>query len=837
VVTTDYDVIIVGGGMVGGSMACALTGADLKVAVVEVSPADADTQSSFDERTIALTYSSRQIFNGLGLWEPIVATGEASPILDIEISDRGHLGSCRLSHEDAGTEALGYVVPTRVTGRVLHDAIAADDNITLFCPATVVDVQRHAESVEACIESPRIESQGASDGAESDAGNGRDKNESLVLSARLLVIADGGRSNLRDRLGFDRTARSYSQSALITTVKTDQPHHGMAYERFVGSGPLALLPIKTDEFAVVWTLEPEDVATFTEMSDSRFLARLQIAYGDRAGTFECLGSRHVYPLTLERVDQPAGQRVVVVGNAAHLVHPVAGQGFNLGLKDVADLTELICQANEHGEDIGAAGITERYSKNRQRETRNVLEFTDRMIGVFTSDFLPFVVGRNLGLAAVEQLPPVKRALLRRTMGLHGHQSKLASGRAPRRSRQPDSNAQHYDVIIVGAGLIGGALACALGHTKYRVAILDKSPPPAAPTGEFQLRVNAYNRAAEKMLRDVGVWSTLPEERIFPFRKMVVGSEGGTGAVTFSAVDLGETYLGYFIENDLVNRALIDHAETFENVDVRTDVEIDDIRFDADRVTLFGAGADAYSSTLLVGSDGAESRVRAAAGVGVRRHPYGQKCIVGTVEFDGDHEETAWQRFLTTGPLGLLPLRPGACSLAWSCQHDYADRLMRMDDAEFIAELDAAIQGRLGNITRMGPRGAFPLIARDAATYVADRTALIGDAAHVIHPLAGLGANIGFQDAAELAGLLVKAQARPGVDIGGRNLLRRYERRRHAEDRLVMTAMTGFNTVFSNDAFVLSKLRDRGLQIADKLTPAKNYLLRRAMWMNFNPIRR
>jgi len=328
VVKTDYDVIIVGGGMVGGSMACALTGADLKVAVIEASPIGADTQPSFDERTIALTYSSRQIFNGLGLWEPVMATGEASPILDIEVSDRGHPGFCRLSHEDVGTEALGYVVPTRVTGRILHDAIQADNNITLYCPATVVDVQRHAEYVEASID------------AESP-GNGDAQRQ--VLSARLLIIADGGRSGLRDGLGFERTTRAYPQSALITLVKTDKPHHGMAYERFVGSGPLALLPVKTNEFAVVWTLEPDDIERFTGMSDSRLLARLQIAYGDRAGTFECVGSRRIYPLSLERVDQPAGQRVVVIGNAAHLVHPVAGQGFNLGLKDVADLTELVCK--------------------------------------------------------------------------------------------------------------------------------------------------------------------------------------------------------------------------------------------------------------------------------------------------------------------------------------------------------------------------------------------------------------------------------------------------------------------------------------------------------------
>ena len=812
---TDFDVIIVGGGMVGASMACALTSADLCVAVVEALPLESDAQPSYDERTIALTYSSRQIFAGLGVWDAIEATGEAWPILDIEVSDRGHLGSCRLSHADVGTDALGYVVPTRVTGKVLHDRIQAESGLTLLCPAEVVGVSRKADSVEAEIKAGK---------------------KTRKLSARLLVIADGGRSPLRDELGFEGQTKLYEQSALVTTVRTNQPHHGMAYERFVDSGPLALLPMKETEFAVVWTLDPAEIEIYQEMSDERLLARLQLAYGERAGRFESLGSRQGYPLSLARVEQPGEPRIVVIGNAAHLVHPVAGQGFNLGLKDVADLAELVSEATESNEDIGSSAVIGRYARNRRRETRNVLEFTDRMIGIFSSDFLPLVVGRNLGLVVVDKLPPIKRELLRRTMGMHGRQSKLASGRPLWRSLPADREVQHYDVIIVGAGLIGGALACALGNTKYRVAILDRAPPPAAPTGDFQLRVNAYNRAAEKLLRDVGAWDSLPTDRIFPFRKMYVGSEGGHGAVKFAAADVVETYLGYFIENDLVTRALIDRAEFFENVDVRTDVEIQDIRFGADRVTLFGGDEKIFSAALLVGSDGAESRVRAAAGIGVKRHPYGQKCVVGTVEFDGDHEATAWQRFLTTGPLGLLPLKPGACSLAWSCHQEYAERLMRMDDAEFITELDAAIQGHLGTITKIGRRGAFPLIARDAATYIADRTALIGDAAHVIHPLAGLGANIGFQDATELAGLLINAQARPGTDIGGRFLLRRYERRRHSEDRIVMAAMTGFNTVFSNDAFVLSKLRDRGLMLADKLAPAKNFLLRRAMWMNLNPLR-
>jgi len=823
IMNTDFDVIIVGGGMVGASMACALSSTKLKVAVVEPHPAESESQPSYDERTIALTYGSRQIFAGLGVWDEINATGEAWPILDIEISDRGHPGACRLSHDDVGTEALGYVVPTRVTGKVLHDRIRAEENVTLLCPAEVTGVERRQGYVEAAI------SDGDDPHTPGAVPAGR------KLSARLLVIADGGRSPLRDQLGFKGSSKTYRQLALITTVRTDRPHHGLAYERFVGSGPLALLPMHDNDFAVVWTLEPADIDTYKDMSDERLLARLQLAYGDRAGTFDKLGSRQVYPLSLARVDQPTEPRVVAIGNAAHLVHPVAGQGFNLGLKDVADLAELIGEAHETGQDIGDAGLIGRYARNRRRETRNVLEFTDRMIGVFSSDFLPVAVGRNLGLLAIDKLPPIKRELLRRTMGLHGRQSKLASGRPLGHGLPEGQEVRHYDVIIVGAGLIGGTLACALGDTKYRVAILDKMPPRPAPTGEFQLRVNAYNRAAEKLLRDVGAWDDLPKDRIFPFRRMYVGSEGGAGAVKFAAVDVGETYLGYFIENDLVTHTLIERAAGLENVDVITDAEIQDIRFGRDQVTLLSAAGDAYSARLLVGSDGAESRVRAAAGVSVKRHPYGQKCIVGTVEFDGDHEATAWQRFLATGPLGLLPLKPGACSLAWSCREEYADRLMRMDDEEFIAELDAAIQGRLGKITRMGPRGAFPLIARDAATYVAERTALMGDAAHVIHQLAGLGANIGFQDAAELAQLLIRAQARPGTDIGGRDLLRQYERRRHREDRIVMAAMSGFNTVFSNDAFLLSKLRDRGLQVADKIAPAKNFLLRRAMWMSLKSL--
>ena len=418
----DFDVIIVGGGMVGASMACALAGSNLKIAVIEAFPPDSKASPSFDERTIALTYSSRQIFAGLDLWDAISASQEAWPILDIEVSDRGHIGACHLSHRDVGTPALGYVLATRIAGSVLYDKIKTEDAVELFCPAEVVRVDRADDSVQAEISSD-------------DARR--------ILSARLLVIADGGRSSLRDTVGFKPAVKAYKQSALITTVQTNRPHHGMAYERFIGSGPLALLSMQSSNFAVVWTLQLHEVEDYKTMSDDRFLSKLQLAYGDRAGTFTNLGARHVYPLSLARVAQSAEPRVVAIGNAAHLVHPVAGQGFNLDLKDVADLAELIHAAAEGAEDIGSSRLITKYTRNRHRETENVLDFTDGMLGIFATEFLPLVVGRNLGLLAIDKLPPVKRALLRRTMGTHGRQSKLAAGLPLRSYVADDREARPY----------------------------------------------------------------------------------------------------------------------------------------------------------------------------------------------------------------------------------------------------------------------------------------------------------------------------------------------------------------------------------------------------------
>lgn len=400
-----YDLVIVGGGLAGASLACALADTPLRIAVVEAIPFDSDTQPSYDERTLALTWSSRRIFEGIGVWQAI-AGREAEPILSIHISNRGHAGIARLDHCQAGTAALGYVVPTRVIGRALQEKMEASPGVVLHCPASVTRVATSPGGALVAMELEGVE---------------------RVVETRVVVIADGGRSPVCAQLGMKPEIRPYAQSVLLTIVSVDRDHHGIAYERFTEHGPLALLPLSDRRYAVVWTLPPEEIELHREQPDDAFLADLQCAFGDRAGRFSRPGNRNVYPLGLSRLRRPVRERLVVIGNAAHTVHPVAGQGFNLGLRDVAALAETISDADLRGADIGAPEVLERYAEQRQRDTFMVTTFTHGLIRVFSNEFPPLALARNLGLGGVELLPPLKRLLLRRTMGMSGQPSRLAMG--------------------------------------------------------------------------------------------------------------------------------------------------------------------------------------------------------------------------------------------------------------------------------------------------------------------------------------------------------------------------------------------------------------------------
>ena len=396
----DCDVLIAGGGLVGGSLAVALADSGIRVIIVEPFAADSSQQPSYDERTVALTYSSKDIYSELGVWEHIWQLG-AEPIRDIHISNRGHFGMTHLSATEMNTDALGYVVPTRVIGKVISDRINAADNIEIRCPASATNIETVPDAAHVAIEA---------DG------------QTQLIRTRLAVIADGGRSVLAEPARQGKT--DYPQQALLTIVSVDRPHNGRAYERFTEEGPIALLPHGDLRYAVVWTSSPEQLTERMAMSDEVFIVALQEAFGDRAGTLSHPSPRKSYPLSRGGVENPVSGRSVTIGNAAHIVHPVAGQGFNLGLRDVATLAALLLETEKQDLDPGSNSVLDRYAAFRHKETSRVQQFTHGLISLFSNQNPVVGLGRNLAMSGIEALPIAKRFLLRRTMGLHAKRPRL-----------------------------------------------------------------------------------------------------------------------------------------------------------------------------------------------------------------------------------------------------------------------------------------------------------------------------------------------------------------------------------------------------------------------------
>ncbi len=408
----DYDVLIVGGGMVGGGMAVALSPLPLRIGVIEAVPFRSASQPSYDDRAIALAYGSQQILAAMGLW-PALADS-VSPIRNIHVSDRGHFGATRIRSEDEGVAALGYVVENRSMGTAVAEAMAACDNIELICPAEVVGIATSNDGATLTL---------VRDGSEQ------------TLTARLVVAADGGNSGVRRLMEIATRQWDYGQSAVIANVSTERPHQGTAYERFTDSGPVALLPNSppgcedAHRCSLVWTVRSEDQDRVLNLSDEEFLSELQNRFGYRLGRITKAGKRNAYPLVLVRAKEHVRPRLALIGNAAHTLHPIAGQGYNLGIRDVAALAQVICEALESGADIGSDPVLQRYAEWRQWDHKRVIGFTDTLARLFANPLPPVALARNLGLFALDVVPPLKRALTRQTMGLAGRLPRLAMGQA------------------------------------------------------------------------------------------------------------------------------------------------------------------------------------------------------------------------------------------------------------------------------------------------------------------------------------------------------------------------------------------------------------------------
>jgi 2-octaprenyl-6-methoxyphenol hydroxylase len=405
--TTTVDVAIAGGGLVGASLALALAKIGLDVALLEATPFGAAAQPSFDDRTTALSNGSRRIFDALGVW-PLIER-EATAIRRIHVSDKGRFGFARLDAQEQGLAALGFVVTNRTMGAALWRRLN-EQKVRVIAPARVQSMRLEGDR-------QHITHEGGPEGP-------------ARVEARLAVAADGARSTLRESAGIGAQTWDYAQVALVTNVFSQRFHDHVAYERFTSEGPIALLPMTEGRLGLIWTF-PADVATqMASLDDATFIGRLQNAFGFRLGRFTRVGARQLYPLSLVRSDEYTAERLAIVGNAAQTLHPIAGQGFNLGLRDAASLAEVLAdaRAQAHGVfDPGDGVLLERYREWRAADRTNIVRFTDGLVRLFAQPFGPVKLLRDVGMLAFDLMPAAKGALSQLSLGAAGRVPRLARG--------------------------------------------------------------------------------------------------------------------------------------------------------------------------------------------------------------------------------------------------------------------------------------------------------------------------------------------------------------------------------------------------------------------------
>ena len=399
-----YDLVVVGGGMVGASFCCALEQAlgetPLSILVIEaISPnANSAKQSSFDARSTALSFGSRKFLEGIGLWQAL--DDAVSAIHEIQVSDRGRLGCVEINRDEQGVEALGYVVENKRLGQVLNARLNESGKINLLCPALVSSVKATEKGMLLGLNHGDTETS---------------------VDASLVVLADGGKSPVCEQLGIEQSIERYDQHALIANIVLEKPHQHVAFERFTDTGPLAVLPLQSidgkNRGSLIWTLSVEKAAQYREMNEEKLLPLLQERFGYKLGKILEIGQTFVYPLSLSIAKEQVRPGLALLGNVAHSLHPVAGQGLNLALRDTRALVDVLINAKQRDLGLGEMNVLLEYVARQQADQATTTQFTHNITKLFSSNNEAKVWLRKFGLVALELLPTLRRSLAERAMGL------------------------------------------------------------------------------------------------------------------------------------------------------------------------------------------------------------------------------------------------------------------------------------------------------------------------------------------------------------------------------------------------------------------------------------
>ncbi|WP_462180481.1 2-octaprenyl-6-methoxyphenyl hydroxylase [Pseudoalteromonas gelatinilytica] len=382
----QFDVVIIGGGMAGASCALGLKQSNnqLSIAIIEANEVSADYHPSFDDRSIALAQQSVQYLKSINAFD--CQAPFAAAIKKVTVSDRGHFGKTHIDCQEYGHDALGYVVEVNPFGRSLHQQLTRTD-VSLFCPDTVAKLEYQSDCANITLSSGE------------------------QLSAKLVVIADGAHSQSRKLANIEFNTRAYQQAAIIANIEVAGGHHHHAFERFTEHGPMALLPMSNNRYSLVWCMEPEQIEHTMALEDDAFLAALQKAFGYCGGSFSKVGMRASYPLVYGKAESLSSHRTVLIGNAGHAIHPIAGQGFNLGLRDV----QLLCDMANRS-DLGDYAFTRYYSQTRSKDITTVMTLTDSLVRLFSNSSRLLALGRSIGLFSMDLFSSLKTPLAKQLMG-------------------------------------------------------------------------------------------------------------------------------------------------------------------------------------------------------------------------------------------------------------------------------------------------------------------------------------------------------------------------------------------------------------------------------------
>jgi 2-polyprenylphenol 6-hydroxylase len=765
------DIMIIGGGAIGSMMLLALKDSGKTITLIDAKPIL--TVNKLDNRSLALSRASVKILEHLMLWEKIAV--HTTPIRSIHVSEKSSFGYTSL--QNSADNNLGFMISMRVLNEIIIDEMKKLDSafINILPNTKLISIKGNILSLE--------------------------NDNPISIEAGLIIAADGTNSEVRKLTNTSYSVKDYKHCVIASTLNISTEHNNTAFERFTPNGPIAFLPLQDEKSCgIIWSLTPDCAQKMLDVQQDEFLKALQKQFGWRLGKLHNLQTRVMYPLRQIITKQTGQNNIVFVGNAAQTLHPVAGQGFNLGLRDVICLAQNI----KHNLDIKT------YLKDREADTKAICGLTDVLIKSFTTVHWLKPL-RGLSLAALNSSQMLQKEVSLYASGFaglpcldhvdHSYNSLVLQKVIPSECEgSPVIRNKSYKAKILGGGIIGLSTALTLHkHHGFDVTIVDKDDFTYKNLNSLDARVYALNLSSINFLKTLNIWQHIKLENLSAYKSMQIFDANG-GMLNLDSKLTSDDYLGFIIEENILKNALLKELKAC-NIKYSANQELN--------VGDLNTGED-----LLLICDGANSPSMQLLNLEKKTISYKQNALVVNVKTAIPHANTAYQVFTKHGPLAYLPMHDGhTCSIVWSHYPGSID----LNNLE--SELNQYFGNILGKTTLLNKPQIFPLYLRNAKNYSYKNYLILGDAAHTIHPMAGLGLNLGISDITALSQILQE-----NSNIISLRVLKHYQRLRKYEVMKIIALLDSIKLIFQQKTNIMQKLRKISLATFNRNDRIKRLLI-------------